>query len=87
MKSMNFSHRDKKLRDTMGKIMEYRQLPHGDEREKFGVLVAVPGVQTMENLNQLLEFLNATNEQKDYSIIGSFTADTIQGTCVYCNHC
>lgn len=41
----------------------------------------------MENLNQLLEFLNATNEQKDYSIIGSFTADTIQGTCVYCNHC
>ena len=71
----------------MGKIMEYRQLPHGDEREKFGVLVAVPGVQTMEHLNQLLEFLNATNEQKDYSIIGSFTADTIQGTCVYCNHC
>lgn len=55
--------------------------------DRPGVLVAVPGVQSMEHLNQLLEFLNATNEQKDYSIIGSFTADTIQGTCVYCNHC
>ena len=29
----------------------------------------------------------ATEEEKDYSIIGSFTADTITGTCVYCNHC
>lgn len=24
--------------------MEYRHLPHGDEHENFGVLVAVPGV-------------------------------------------
>ena len=55
--------------------------------DRPGVLVTVPGVQTMEHLNQLLEFLNATNEQKDYSIIGNFTAETIQGTCVYCNHC
>lgn len=32
-------------------------------------------------------FLTATDEEKDYSVIGSFTADTISGTCVYCNHC
>jgi predicted aldo/keto reductase-like oxidoreductase len=51
------------------------------------VLVAVPGVQTMEHLDQILKFLEATDEEKDYSIIGSFTADTITGTCVYCNHC
>ncbi len=55
--------------------------------DRPGVLVAVPGVQTMEHLDRLLEFLNATQEQKDYSVIGSFTADTITGTCVYCNHC
>jgi predicted aldo/keto reductase-like oxidoreductase len=55
--------------------------------DRPGVLVAVPGVQTMEHLDQILKFLTATEEEKDYSVIGSFTADTITGTCVYCNHC
>lgn len=55
--------------------------------DRPAVLVAVPGVQTMEHLDQLLEFISATDEEKDYSIIGTFTADTISGTCVYCNHC
>ncbi len=52
-----------------------------------GALVAVPGVQTMEHLNQVLEFLTATEQEKDYSIIETFTGDSITGTCVYCNHC
>ena len=55
--------------------------------DRPGVLVAVPGVQTMEHLDQILKFLTATEEEKDYSVIGSFTADTITGPCVYCNHC
>ncbi len=55
--------------------------------DRPGVLTAVPGVQTMEHLNALLAFLQATPEEKDYSVIGTFTADTITGTCVYCNHC
>ena len=55
--------------------------------DRPGVLVAVPGVQTMEHLDQILEFLTATDEEKDYSVIGTFTADTVTGTCVYCNHC
>ena len=55
--------------------------------DRPGVLVAVPGVQTMEHLDQILEFLTATEEEKDYSVIGTFTADTVSGTCVYCNHC
>ena len=55
--------------------------------DRPGVLVAVPGVQTMEHLDQILKFPEATDEEKDYSIIGTFTADTITGTCVYCNHC
>ena len=55
--------------------------------DRPGVLVAVPGVQTMEHLDQVLRFLTATGEEKDYSIIGSFTAETIAGICVYCNHC
>lgn len=55
--------------------------------DRPGVLTTVPGVQTMEHLDTLLNFLTATDEEKDYSIIASFTADTIMGTCVYCNHC
>ena len=55
--------------------------------DRPGVLVAVPGVQTMDHLDQILKFPEATDEEKDYSIIGTFTADTITGTCVYCNHC
>ena len=55
--------------------------------DRPGVLTAVPGVQTLEHLDTLLAFLNASAEEKDYSVIGSFTADTVIGTCVYCNHC
>ena len=55
--------------------------------DRPGVLTAVPGVQTMKHLDEVLTFLNATEEEKDYSIIGTFTADTISGTYVYCNHC
>ncbi len=55
--------------------------------DRPGVLVAVPGVQTMEQLDQLLAFQEASEAEKDYSVIGSFTADTVRGTCVYCNHC
>ncbi len=55
--------------------------------DRPGVLVAVPGVQTMEHLDTLLQFLDSTPQQRDYSVIGTFTADTITGTCVYCNHC
>lgn len=55
--------------------------------DRPGVLTAVPGVQTMAHLEQLLSFLQASPEEKDYAVIGTFTADTITGTCVYCNHC
>jgi predicted aldo/keto reductase-like oxidoreductase len=55
--------------------------------DRPGVLTAVPGVQTMEHLDRLLEFLQAADADKDYSIIGSFTAESVRGTCVYCNHC
>ena len=55
--------------------------------DRPGVLTAVPGVQTMAHLDELLHFLEASDEEKDYSVIGTFSADTIAGTCVYCNHC
>jgi len=55
--------------------------------DRPGVLTVVPGVQTMEHLDTLLGFLRAPQEEKDYSVIGSFSAETVEGVCVYCNHC
>ncbi len=66
-------------------LNHYQCLQYAIDRP--GVLVAVPGVQTMAHLDTLLGFLTATAKEKDYSVIGTFTADTISGTCVYCNHC
>lgn len=55
--------------------------------DRPGVLTVVPGVQTMAHFEVLLRFLTASKEERDYSVIGTFSADTIAGTCVYCNHC
>lgn len=55
--------------------------------DRPGVLTVVPGVQTMEHLDTVLRFTTASDKEKDYSVIASFTADTVTGTCVYCNHC
>ena len=31
--------------------------------------------------------MEASAQEKDYSIIGSFTPREVEGTCVYCDHC
>ncbi len=66
-------------------LNHYQCLQYAIDRP--GVLTAVPGVQTMAHLDTLLGFLTAPAEERDYSVIGTFTADTVSGTCVYCNHC
>ena len=80
-----------------GQLLSGEQSPFGEALthtqclqyaiDRPGVLTVVPGVQTMEHLDTVLKFLTASDEEKDYSVIGTFTADTITGTCVYCNHC
>ena len=55
--------------------------------DRPSVLVAEPGLQTMDHLDQVLNFLTASDEEKDCSIVGAFITDPISGTCVYCNHC
>lgn len=35
----------------------------------------------------ILGFLQASETEKDYSILGSFAPVESSGTCVYCNHC
>lgn len=55
--------------------------------DKPGVLTVLPGVRNREDLRRVLGFLNASPEERDYSILGSVTPKDAAGVCVYCNHC
>ena len=55
--------------------------------DKPGVVTVLPGVRNREDLRRLLGFFEAPEEEKDYSVIGSFAPQDAEGVCVYCNHC
>ena len=55
--------------------------------DRPAVLAVVPGVRNLADLDLLLSYLDATQEQRDYSAIGAFTPEAAVGNCVYCNHC
>ena len=55
--------------------------------DKPGVLTVLPGIRGKADLERVLGFLNAPEEERDYSIIGAFTPAGAEGVCVYCNHC
>lgn len=80
-----------------GKLLSDAASPFGKAIGKYqciqyaldrpGVLAVVPGVRNLSDLDGLLGFADAAPEERDYSVIGSFTADKAAGSCVYCNHC
>lgn len=55
--------------------------------DKPGVLTVLPGIRGRNDLQDVLAFLDATPEQRDYSVIGEFAPPEAEGSCVYCNHC
>lgn len=55
--------------------------------DKPGVLTVVGGPGNIKQLKEMLAYLDATAEERDYSIIGTFTPDESVGKCVYCKHC
>lgn len=55
--------------------------------DKPGVVTVLPGVRNREDLKRILGFVNASQEEKDYSVLGSFDVKDAKGVCVYCNHC
>ncbi|MCH5162143.1 MAG: aldo/keto reductase [Clostridiales bacterium] len=55
--------------------------------DRPAVLTVLPGVRSVKDLDELLKYLTASAEQKDYSVIGEFTPESAIGHCVYCNHC
>lgn len=55
--------------------------------DKPGVLTVLPGFRGPEDLKDVLSYLDASKEERDYSVIGSFTPAEAAGRCVYCSHC
>jgi len=52
-----------------------------------GVCTTVPGVKNVKQLNAVLNFLDATKEEKEYNSIIQEYQEDLRGNCVYCNHC
>lgn len=55
--------------------------------DKPGVLTVLPGVRNREDLQRILGFTKTAPEERDYSVLGTFTPREAEGACVYCNHC
>lgn len=55
--------------------------------DRPAVLTVLPGAQSVKEVEELLAYYDATDDETDYSIIGSFTPTDAVGSCVYCNHC
>ena len=82
---------------SSGQLLDERTSPFGKALtkmqciqyalDKSGVLTVLPGIRGKEDLEEILQFNKATDEEKDYSIISEFTPPEASGKCVYCNHC
>ena len=55
--------------------------------DKPGVLTVLPGIRGLQDMKEALAWLDASPEERDYSVLGTFTPKDVTGTCVYCNHC
>lgn len=80
-----------------GQLLEDKTSPFGKALTRYqciqyaldkpGVLTVLPGIRSVEDVENLLGFFNASPEERDYSVIGTFTPGEAVGNCVYCNHC
>ncbi len=52
-----------------------------------GVACIVPGCKNADEMRAALAYLDATDEQKDYSTIDANSLWKLGGACMYCNHC
>lgn len=82
---------------SAGQLLDSKKSPFGKALTEYqciqyaldkpGVLTVLPGIRNVKDMEKILGFVNASDEEKDYSIIGSFTQEEAAGKCVYCNHC
>ncbi len=66
-------------------LTEYQCIQYALDRP--GVLTVLPGVRDRQDLRRILGFFTASPEERDYSVLGTFTPQDAAGACVYCNHC
>lgn len=66
-------------------LTQYQCIQYALDRP--GVLTVLPGMGSVSQVEHLLGFFTASEEERDYSIIGSFSPADAVGKCVYCNHC
>lgn len=52
-----------------------------------GVCTVVPGCKTPEQMRGALGYLDATDAEKDYSVVIGSSKWQLKGSCMYCNHC
>ncbi len=80
-----------------GQLLDAKRSPFGQALTPFqcikyaldkpGVLTVLPGAQSVAEVDELLSYYDKTDEELDYSVIGSFAPPQANGKCVYCNHC
>ena len=80
-----------------GQLLDARTSPFGKALTEYqcikyaldkpGVITVLPGVRSRADLERVLEYFDAKDEEKDWSVIGTFAPADAVGKCVYCNHC
>lgn len=55
--------------------------------DKPGVVTVLPGIRNEKDLQKILTYLKASDEEKDYSLIATFSPLQSKSNCVYCKHC
>lgn len=80
-----------------GQLLDEKTSPFGKKLTRIqciqyaldrpGVLTVLPGIRGKEDLKDILKYVDATPEEKDYSILGEFAPTDVTRKCVYCNHC
>ena len=80
-----------------GQLLDADQSPFGIALNKYqciryaldkpGVMCVVPGYSNEEELKDVLGYLNAPDEEKDYSVIAGYAPKDNESSCVYCKHC
>ncbi len=80
-----------------GQMLDASTSPFGKALTKYqciqyaldrpGVLTVLPGAGSVEQVEELLGYFDSGEDEKDYSVIGTFSPAEAVGKCVYCNHC
>lgn len=55
--------------------------------DRPGVVTVLPGVRGEADLRDILAYFDAPPAERDYSELAEVAPTSVEGSCVYCNHC